>query len=367
MPQRPEDDDAINARFFLPEKELDADEVDIAVDLDAEIAAAGEDRATFEEALAAIEEGSIELQTLSGLSDLSRSQVEQLADTWRELPADARETIAEHAFVLGEDDLLLDFMRFFRFTLGDEASAVRQYAARGLAAYDDPELIEPLLMAATTDVSDDVRLAAVEALGSFMDMVEFQVLEAVVGERLRGALMAMVDDASLPLSLRAGALESVAVLSRDEASLGAIQRFHDGDDAEMRLGSLRAMGRSANPRWQPILEADIRGIEPDQRQEAIRALGAYDDEALVPLLTLVAREDREMMVRLEAVQSLGIIGGANAVRELRTLREYASEDEIEAIDDAIAEASQDLDLDDEPDDLDDGHASLDDELRRLGL
>lgn len=364
MPRRPEDGDESNARFFLPEEELDAHEVDGDVDLDAELASAGEDRATFEEALAAIEDGSIELQTLSGLSDLSREEVGQLADTWRELPTAARETVVEHAFVLGEDDLLLDFMRFFRFALADEASAVRQYAARGLAAYDDPELIQPLLEAATTDVSDDVRLAAVEALGTFMDMVEFRVLDAPVGVQLRNALMTMVDDAALPLSLRAGALEAVAVLSGDEAILEAIQRFHDDGDTEMRHGSLRAMGRSANLRWLPLLEAEIRNVEPDQRQEAIRALSAYDDEALVPLLTLVAREDREMMVRLEAVQALGIIGGANALRELQTLREYASDDEVEAIDDAIAEAAQDLQTDDLDDD---DHTSIDDELRRLGL
>ena len=363
MSQRP--DDEINARMYLPEEELDGPDGDGELDLDAEASAAREaDHASFDDALAAIEEGSIELQTLTGLSDLSREQVEQLADIWRELAAEARASIAEHAYVLGEDDLLLDFMRFFTFALDDESSAVRQFAARGLAAYDDAGLVEPLRRLATTDISDDVRIAAVEALGSFADMEEFGMLDAATGAEVTQALFAIVADAAATRLLRASALEAVAVISGDERIQETIQRFFDADEVELRLGAIRAMARSVNPRWRPVLEATLRSPDPDARQEAVAALGAYDDEALVPLLTLVAREDREIDVRLEAVQTLGQIGGRTALRELETLREHASDDEIDAIDDAMAEAAQSIDPDEEPDDGDD---DIDAELRRLGI
>jgi len=361
MPQRP--DDEINARMYLPEEELDEAGANGAIDLDAQERAARQAaHAAFEDALQAIEEGSIELRTLTGLSDLSRDQIAQLADIWSELPAQARASIAEHAYVLGEDDLLLDFMRFFAFALNDDASAVRQYAARGLAAYDDSALIPPLIRAATTDISDDVRVAAVEALGSFADMEEFGMLDAATGAEVRRTLLGILASEDAPEQLRASALEAVAVISGDPEILAAIERFAGADDSELRLGGIRAMARSVNPRWQPLLEATLRSPDPDARQEAVRALAAYDDEALVPMLTLVAREDREIVVRLDAIQALGQIGGTTALRELETLREHASDDEIDAVDEAIVEAAESIDQDDGGEDDD-----LDAELRRLGL
>jgi HEAT repeat protein len=365
MSQRP--DDEINARMYLPEEEPDTAEADNddGFDLDAETAAEELAHASFDDALAAIEQGSIELGMLSGLSDLSREQVEQLADIWNELPADARASIAEHAYVLGEDDLLLDFMRFFSFALDDESSAVRQYAARGLAAYDDSELIQPLIRLAATDISDDVRVAAIESLGSFADMEEFGMLDEASGAEVREILVDILSDDAAPRQLRASALEAVAVISGNRAILDAIERFFVSGDAELRIGSIRAMARSVNPIWQPLLEATLRSVDPDERQEAVSALGAYEDEALVTLLTRVAREDREVTVRLEAIQTLGSIGGRNALRELETLREHASDDEIDAIDEAIVEAAQSIDQDEEPDDEEDD--SIDAELRRLGI
>jgi HEAT repeat protein len=367
MPQRPEDQ--INTRIFLPEEELEGAEADVEIEIDLDAEASGSSpqaaaHASFDDALEAIEQGSIELGTLTGLSDLSREQVQQLADIWNELPAEARAPIAEHAFVLGDDDLMLDFMRFFEFAVNDESIAVRQYAARGLAAYDDPDLVPALIRLATTDVSDDVRVAAIESLGSFADMEEFGMLDEETGAEVRRTLAGILSDDAAPGRLRASALEAVAVISGHRAILDAIQGFFDSGDAELRIGSIRAMARSVNPRWQPLLEATLRSADPDERQEAVSALGAYEDEALVPLLTRVAREDREISVRLEAIQTLGLIGGRTALRELETLRGHASDDEIEAIDEAIMDAAQNIDQDEEIDDEDD---SLDAELRRLDM
>jgi HEAT repeat protein len=256
-------------------------------------------------------------------------------------------------------------MRFFAFALNDESTAVRQYAARGLAAYDDSDLVQPLIRLTSTDISDDVRVAAIESLGSFADMDEFGMLDEDTGAEVRQTLVDILSDDAAPGRLRASALEAVAVMSGHRPILDAIQGFFDSGDAELRIGSIRAMARSVNPQWQSLLEATLRSADPDERQEAVSALGAYEDEALVPLLTRVAREDREISVRLEAIQTLGLIGGKSALRELETLREHASDDEIDAIDEAIVEAAQSIDQDEEIDDEDDD--SFEAELRRLGM
>lgn len=353
-------DEESDMRIFVPE-DLDGSEdepLDLQVDAD-------EVRyASFEEALASIEGDSIELTALTGFSDITRRQVKQLSASWKKLAPESRAMIADHAYAMAEEDLLLDFMRFFRFLLDDESGAVRQVAARGLAPYDDEDLIDPLIRLATSDPVDDVRDGALEALSSFAAMGEFGMLDDKTMRRIRDVLFATVMDGKAPRKLRATALTGAAVHSSDDEIQHAIAAFFTAGDSELRLGAIQAMGRSVGPHWLPILETTLRSTDPDEREAAARALGAYEDPAVVPLLTMVAREDLEMSVRVEAIQALGTIGGRNALRELQTLREHVSDDEIDTVDAAIAEAEQVIALEEgEPDD----DMDVDPDMRPLGL
>jgi HEAT repeat protein len=248
------------------------------------------------------------------------------------------------------DDVRLDFMRFFRVLLDDPAASVRQIAAAGLEPYDDPSLIDPLIQVARVDASEDVRLAAVETLGSFAMMAEFEILDRRDQQNLRKALMGIATDGSLDSKLRAGALVSVASDSMTPHVPDVIGEFHRSGDSDLRLGALRAMGRASAPEWLGVLETTLRSPDPDERQAAVQSLAQYGDEHVVPMLTQVAREDLEMPVRLEAIAALGTQGGRAALHSLNTLREYVSDDEIDAVDAAIEEVEEFIAIEEAEDD-----------------
>lgn len=333
-----ENSEETNTRFFsLADQHGSENEpVDLEEDAYAELEAAR--YATFDEALEAIGGDTLEVTALTGLSDISRNEVRRLAGIWRELPAESRVAIADHVLVLGQEDLFLDFMRFFRLLLDDDSAAVRQTAATGLAPYDDETLIEPLTKHATSDPDEDVRIAAVESLGTFATLGEFGMLEPRTMKKLRNVLLGAVREANASARLRAAALAGAAVHSEDDEIQEAIGAFFTSGDSDLRLGAIQAMGRSVAPVWLPLLETTLRSSDPDERQAAAKSLGTYDDQSVVPMLTMLAREDQEMPVRLEAIQALGTVGGRNALQSLQTLRDHVSDDEIEAVDAATAEA-----------------------------
>ena len=291
----------------------------------------------FDEALAAIQEDTIEPRMLAGFSDMSRNDVRKLNTIWRTLPDDTRITIADHILALGQDDLLLDYQRFYRLLVDDSAAAVRQAGASGLAMYEDEDLIDPLVRMVTSDPDDGVRVVAAEALATFTTLGEFLELTDKMVKKLRTVLMGIINDTTASGPLRAAALAAAAVRSEDEEIQNAVEAFYHSGDAELRMGAIQAMGRSGNSRWLPLLDSAVRSTDSDVRQLVARSLAPFEAE-VVPLLTMLVREDPEGPVRLEAIQSLGIVGGRKALESLQTLRDYVSDDEIEAIDIAMSEA-----------------------------
>src|SRR5919206_195205 len=82
-------------------------------------------------------------------------------------------------------------------------------------------------------------------------------------------------------------------------------------DPDLRLGAVRGMGRSADPRWTDRLMPVLGSDDPAMREEAARALGEIEDErAVTPLAELV--DDPVMQVRLAVIQALGHIRGDDA-------------------------------------------------------
>jgi HEAT repeat protein len=318
--------------------------------------------ATFEEALEAIQEDSLEPSVLTGFSDISRKQVHELRRVWTEIADEnARRVIADHVLSLGMEDLRLDFMRFFRVLLDDPAAAVRQIAASGLEPYDDTTLIEPLVALASSDPDEGVRLAAIEALGSFTLLSEFEMLNQREQISLRRTLMGLAMDETLAHRLRAAALASLALDASTPNIRKAIQELYDTGEPELRLGAIRAMGR-AGGEWVGILEAALRSQDPDEREAAATSVSQFEDENVVPMLTMLAREDLEMPVRVAAIEGLAAHGGRAALHSLHTLREYVSDDELETVEAAIEEVQEFLNLEENP--LDEGFVfdpSIDDE------
>ncbi len=325
----------------LEDEPLDLDEEEVA------------DQPSFEEALEAIQGDTLEPAALQGFSDISRNEARQLAQVWSTLPEETRVTVADHVNALGAEDILLDFMRFFRVLLDDTSVTVRASAVEGLSNHEDESLIGPLSDLATSDPDEDVRLAAIEALGTFTTMAEFDIIEPKVVRPVFRQLMKIAGDARQPERLRSAALVTAAIRGDDQVNK-AISAFHASGDSDLRVGALQAMGRSGADRWLPMLEAALRSSDADEREAAAGALGNFDDPA-VPMLTMLVREDREAAVRLEAIQSLGIIGGRKALDSLRELSKNVSDDEAEAVADAMvqAEALVGLEESDEDDEFED--------------
>jgi HEAT repeat protein len=189
----------------------------------------------------------------------------------------------------------------------------------------------------TSDPDDNVRVAAADALATFTTLGEFLELPEKTVRKLRTVLMNVINDASEPGSLRASALAAAAVRSEDDEIQDAVEAFFHSGEPELHTGAIQAMGRSGNSRWLPLLDTAVRSADPDVRQLAARSLGPFESE-VVPLLTMLVREDPEGPVRIEAIQALGTVGGRKALESLQTLREYVSDDEIEAVDIAMSEA-----------------------------
>lgn len=324
-------------RIFSLEHENGEDDEPFDIEETAREEAGEAANATFGEAMEAIQEDSLDPALLTGFSDMTRNDARRLGQVWKDLPEESRVTIAEHVFAIGEDDLMLDFLRFYRLLLDDASAAVRQIAATALRPYEDESLIEPLTKVATSDPESEVRIAAVEALGAFVMQAEFGMLEPKAVKAVNKALASIMTDVAAPQRLRAAALVALAVRGEDAQVAKTIAAFHGSGEPDLHLGAVQAMGRSGADRWLPLLETALRSADPDERQSAAASLANYEDDA-VPMLTMAVREDQEAPVRLEAIQSLGTIGGRQALESLQALREYVSDDEVEAVDIAMGEA-----------------------------
>ena len=348
-------------RIFSIEDQEDSDTEPLDLEEDAFEVFQAEMLPEFEEALEAIGAASLEPRMLQGFSDMGRNDVRRLKPVWNALPEEARGTIAELILAMGQTDILQDYQRFFSLMLDDAAAVVRETGALGLAMYEDEEYIEPLVRLMQSDPVTAVRVAAADALATFTTLGEFMELPERTANKLSKDLMRVVRDTQAPEAIRAAALGAAAVRSQDDAIQDTIEVFYESGSEELRIGAIQAMGRSGNTRWLPMLDVAVRDPDPEVRQLAARAMGPFESE-VVPMLTMLVREDQEPAVRLEAIQALGTVGGRKAVDSLMTLRDYVSDDEIEAIDIAIEEAEawvgiEEFDLDAEFD-MDEGDQFL---------
>ena len=334
MPQHPNDDDM---RIFSIDGQADSDSEPLDLQEDAYEVFESALQPDFAEALEAIQGDSLEPRMLTGFSDMGRNDVRKLTPVWKALPEETRVTVADHILALGQDDLLLDYQRFYRLFLDDVAAPVRQAGASGLSMYEDEELIDPLVNLLTADPDENVRIAAADSLATFTTLGEFGELPDRMVRRLRTVLVKVINDTNASDALRASALAAAAVRADDDEIQDAVEAFYSSGEPDLRMGAVQAMGRSENPRWLPLLDGAVRDPDPDMRQLAARSLAPFDSE-VVPMLTMLVREDTDAQVRLEGIQALGSVGGRKALESLHTLREYVSDDELEAVDLAIAEA-----------------------------
>lgn len=295
---------------------------------------------TFEESIEAIEGESLSMQDLLGFNDISRKQVHELRSSWNALEETKRATLAEVMLALAGDYPYGDFGRFFQVLLEDSNETVRLHAANGAALSEVPTLIKPLVEMSEHDRSIHVREASLRALAAQVVGLDLGVVIDAQDEKRLLKLKTWAQDESWPVELRAAALQSYSHNVGDDDIGAIIESFVDSDDDTLQLGAMRAMIEFGPGAFTRFLELEIRSQDIDSREAAALAMGQSLDEAVVPMLTMTAREDQEPAVREAAYTALGNIGSRAAINALTQLRENASDDEIDVIDASLQYAAE---------------------------
>ena len=273
---------------------------------------------------------------LTDISDLSRSQVAEFHTAWNSLRPARRVELIAVMVEQAETNIHLIFHAALRACLNDSDALVRQLAIEGLWEDERVNLVPPLTDLLAHDPSAEVRAAAATSLGRF-------VLLGVLGDIAEGpareaedALHSAWQRSGEPVSVRRRVLESLS--HTDTADVHAmIGDAYYSDSELMRQSAIFGMGRSANPRWNKVVLAELNGPEAAMRFEAAEAAGEMAIRAAVqPLIQRLDDTDKD--VREAAALALGKIGGPTARRALETL--VAGDDERLA--EAAVEALEEL-------------------------
>ncbi len=270
---------------------------------------------------------------LDALSVLEGEDLVRFGEVFQALPADARARMIRGLHGAAQQRLRLDYSAVNQLALDDPAPQVRLAAVQSALEDRSPQLMSKLLQLVKTDSSTDVRWAAAEDLARFTLLAELDDLSPPMAAQLRTGLGAVVADETQAPRVRTAALAALGYFS----DVAIAELLGSGfADTTLRIGAVRGMGRSADPRWTDRLMPVLGSEDPDLREEAARALGEIEDErAVTPLTELVDDPDND--VRLAVIMSLGQIGGDEAREALLYLAE-APEDHIrEAAESALEE------------------------------
>lgn len=293
-----------------------------------------EEQADFARAMRSVAEQTPMPQTeVDTLSMLEGADFDRFRAVWDTLPAGARARLIRALHAAAEQRLRLDFSALNRLALEDADPQVRLAGVQSVIEDRSPALLLKLLELVKSDPSVDVRSAAAEDLPRFTLLGELGDLDPELTARLRADLQQVARDDSQAPRVRTAALAALGYFSDTGIAEELVAGFSNPD---MRLGAVRGMGRSADPRWTDRLMPVLGSEDPQLRQEAARALGEIEDErALTPLIEIV--DDPVGEVRLAVIEALGHIGGEDAREALLYLAE-APEDEIrEAAEHALEE------------------------------
>ncbi|MBI5669911.1 MAG: HEAT repeat domain-containing protein [Chloroflexi bacterium] len=320
-------------------------------------------------ALQTQEDGVLTATVYRGLSDLSSDDVSRLKPVWKTLAPAYRRRVVQELAEASEFNFDLDYRGLGFLGLDDDDAGVREAAIGALWIDESTELMARLLELAQWDESNAVRAAAISELGRFLLLGEYGDIPEREATRAQDVIVGLLTDEHEELEVRRRALEAIANSSH-EIVTEAIEEAYQSDERLMRVSAVFAMGRTNDARWGASILREMSSPDPELRYEAARAAGEVGLTEAVPLLgRLAVDNDRE--TQEVAVWSLGEIGGREAMRILSALAERAQDsgddDLIEAIDDAIAEASMvggelDFDLlDFDPDDGFDEYPDEDDD------
>lgn len=283
----------------------------------------------------------LKIAELQRLSDPSPEQIEQFAARWADINVRRRRRILQELIDLAEDTVELNFDAVFRHALDDDDAEARLAAVRGLWEHESPDPIDNLIALAETDDSAAVRAEAALALGRFVLLFEIGRLRERHFDRAAAALRRVIENAGEIEEVRARAIEAIGPHDANWVRQAVTQAYESGS-RRLKVSAVHAMGRSAEPRWLPLVKRELASDDAELRYEAAVASGSLADEGAVPsLVPLAADPDDE--VRAAAISALGEIGGEAARRALDDLTERPSDAASEAAAGTLAEIEADED------------------------
>jgi HEAT repeat protein len=302
-----------------------------------------QDAQPFEEFLQELGDPSHRLTraSLARLSEMTPQQLEAFREDWPAIDPGRRLAVVQELLDLEEDNVEFDFDAVFLEGLSDEDAEVRLASVRGLWEHERPDLIAPLVRL-TRDDDPGVRAESALALGRFVMLYETGRLRERHFLAAEDALRQVISNREEIDEARARALEAIG--PRDDAWVRqAISEAYESGIRRMKVAAVHAMGRSAEPRWLPLLLRELGNEEPEVRYEAATALGSLGDEAAVPnLIRALADTDEEVLSAV--ITALGEIGGREARQALLELSREGSPAAKEAALEALAE----LDFEQDP-------------------
>jgi HEAT repeat protein len=284
---------------------------------------------------------SLRTSGLTRLSVMDSDESSLFASAWPALDVRRRRAVARELLDLLEDNVEFDFDAVFLEGVADEDAEVRLHSLRGLWEHEAPDVILPLVRLAREDPDAAVRAEAALALGRFVLLSETGRLRERYYRIVEQALREVISNPQEIDEVRARALEAIG--ARDDAWVRqAISEAYESGVRRMKVAAVHAMGRSAEPRWLPLLLRELGNEEPEVRYEAATALGSLGDESTVPHLVR-ALIDADEEVRGASIIALGEIGGREAKEALLELTREGSEAVREAALEALAEIDFEVD------------------------
>lgn len=296
-----------------------------------------EERAAFDSALKTVaEETAIPQAELDALSVLEGGDFESFRRVWDGLPGAARARLIRALHGAALERLRLDYGPLNRLALDDADPRVRLAGVECAIEDRSTALLDKLLELLEKDQVGEVRAAAAEDLARFTLLAELDDLDRPTTERLRGALRRAVANEAEEPRVRTAALAALGYFSDIPTAELLASAF---TEPTLRLGAVRGMGRSADPRWTDRLMPVLGSDDPQMRLEAARALGEIEDErAVTPLVEVI--DDPDPNVRAAVIEALGHIGGEDAREALLYAAEHPDDDVRAAAERALEEVEE---------------------------
>jgi HEAT repeat protein len=285
-----------------------------------------EERAAFEAALRSVaEESAIPQTELDALSVLEGNDLDSFMQTWQALSAPARARLIRALHSAAVERLRLDYSALNDLALQDPDPRVRLASVECGIEDRRPALLDKLIDILQRDPVGPVRAAAAEDLARFTLLAELDDLDPASSTRLREVLQRAAANDNEEPRVRTAALAALGYFSDVHTAEALAHAF---TDPVLRIGAVRGMGRTADPRWTDRLMPVLGSDDAQMRLEAARALGEIEDErAVTPLVEMI--DDPDPQVRSAVIAALGRIGGEEAREALLYAAEHP-DDEVRA-------------------------------------